>query len=338
MHKILVTGGAGYLGSHTIVDLIQKGFQVVSVDNHLNSYPRAIKAVQKLTGKKITHYDRDLCNEKSVEKIFRDHPDIKGIIHFAALKAVGESVEKPMLYFNNNLKSLLNLIDFAEDSEVETFIFSSSCTVYGEPDTLPVTENSPMKEAESPYGRTKQIGEFILKDSTLANDLTVISLRYFNPAGAHPSAIIGENPKLVALNLVPVITETAMGKREICHVYGDDYPTRDGSCIRDYIHVMDLADAHEKALSYCLNDQNESQYEVFNLGIGQGVSVLEAINAFEKVSGEKLNYTIGPRRSGDIVTIYADASKAKKVLGWSPQYSIEDIMSTAWKWEQNRSK
>jgi UDP-glucose 4-epimerase len=243
-----------------------------------------------------------------------------------------------MLYFNNNLKSLLNLIDFAEDSEVETFIFSSSCTVYGEPDTLPVTENSPMKEAESPYGRTKQIGEFILKDSTLANDLTVISLRYFNPAGAHPSAIIGENPKLVALNLVPVITETAMGKREICHVYGDDYPTRDGSCIRDYIHVMDLADAHEKALSYCLNDQNESQYEVFNLGIGQGVSVLEAINAFEKVSGEKLNYTIGPRRSGDIVTIYADASKAKKVLGWSPQYSIEDIMSTAWKWEQNRSK
>ena len=336
MHKILVTGGAGYIGSHTIVDLIEKGFDVISIDNHINSFPDSLEAIYQLTGKRVTNYDIDLRNETEINNVFLDHPDISGIIHFAALKAVGESVEKPLLYFDNNIKSLLNILQCAQNNNVSSFLFSSSCTVYGQADKLPVTEESEIKEAESPYGRTKQIGEFILKDVASGSNLNIISLRYFNPAGAHPSGKLGEAPKVVALNLVPVITETAQGKREKCYVHGGDYPTRDGSCIRDYIHVVDIADAHEKAITHLLNDKNEKQYEVFNLGIGEGVSVFEAIKAFEKVTGLKLDYEIGPRRPGDIMSSYADPSKAKKVLGWKPRYTIDDIMSTAWKWEQER--
>ncbi|MEE9372126.1 MAG: UDP-glucose 4-epimerase GalE [Saprospiraceae bacterium] len=336
MHKILVTGGAGYIGSHTIVDLIQKGFEVVCIDSHINSFPQSLDAVKDLTGITVNHYNLDLCDLAATEKVFQTHSDIVGIIHFAALKAVGESVDKPLLYFNNNLKSQLNILHCAEKYGVKAFIFSSSCTVYGSAKELPVTEETPMQEAESPYGRTKQVGEYILKDCQHSCDINTISLRYFNPAGAHTSGKMGESPKVVAMNLVPVITETAYGKREMCYVHGDDYNTRDGSCIRDYIHVMDIADAHEKALTYLLNDHNTSKYEVFNLGIGKGVSVLEAIKAFEKTSGMKLKYNIGPRRQGDIVAMYADASKAQTVLKWSPKYDIEDIMSTAWQWEQNK--
>ncbi len=337
MHKILVTGGAGYIGSHTIVDLLEKGFEVVSIDNHINSFPASIDAVQDFTGKKVHHYEVDLCDMNATEKVFQSHSDIVGIIHFAALKAVGESVEQPMLYFNNNIKSQLNVLHCAYKYNVKAFIFSSSCTVYGTAEELPVSETTPIQEAESPYGRTKQIGEKILKDSHQSGNLNIVSLRYFNPAGAHISGKLGESPKVVAMNLVPVITETARGKRQKCFVYGDDYNTRDGSCIRDYVHVMDLADAHEKALSHVLEGKNESKYEIFNLGIGKGVSVLEAIKAFERTSGIKLNYEIGPRRLGDIVAIYADSSKAHKLLNWRPQYNIEDIMSTAWKWEIERT-
>ncbi len=337
MHKILVAGGAGYIGSHTIVDLVDKGFEVVSADNFINSFPESLAGIEKITGKKIKNYAIDLCSEKGVKKVFRENQDIAGIIHFAALKSVEESVQNPMLYFNNNIKALLNLLDYAEDYHAKAFIFSSSCTVYGQADELPVTEHTPMKEAESPYGRTKQIGEYILQDSTLSNNLNIVSLRYFNPAGAHHSALIGEAPKVKAVNLIPVITETAIGKREKCFVHGNDYPTRDGSCIRDYVHVMDLADAHEKALSFVLNDKNKQQYEVFNLGIGAGVTVLEAINAFEKTTRMKLNYEIGPRRAGDILAIYADSHKALIGLEWKPKYTIEDIMTSAWNWEKNRA-
>lgn len=337
MHKILVAGGAGYIGSHTIVDLIEKGFEVVSADNFINSFPESLAGIEKITGKKIKNYPIDLCSEEGVKKVFQENQDIAGIIHFAALKSVEESVQNPMLYFNNNIKALLNLLDYAEDYDVTAFIFSSSCTVYGQADELPATEDTPMKEAESPYGRTKQIGEYILQDSTLSNNLNIVSLRYFNPAGAHHSALIGEAPKVKAVNLIPVIAETAIGKREKVFVHGNDYPTRDGSCIRDYIHVMDLADAHEKALSYVLNDKNEQQYEVFNLGIGEGVTVLEAINAFEKTTRIELNYEIGPRRAGDILAIYADSHKALIGLEWKPKYTIEDIMTSAWNWEKNRA-
>ena len=337
MHKILVTGGAGYIGSHTILDLLEKGYEVVSVDNHINSFPASISAVQDLAGRGFHHYEVNLCDEDATKAVFRKHEDIDGIIHFAALKAVGESVEKPMLYFDNNIKSQLNVLKCAYEYNVKAFVFSSSCTVYGSSKTLPVSESALMQEAESPYGRTKQIGEKILKDSHLSGDLNIISLRYFNPAGAHISGRLGESPKVVAMNLVPVITETAAGKREKCYVHGTDYDTRDGSCIRDYIHVMDLADAHEKALSYVFNDQNKSKYEIFNLGIGEGVSVLEAIKAFERVTGHHLNFELGPRRPGDIEAMYADSSKAKRKLLWSPKYNIDDIMSTAWKWEQERT-
>ena len=336
MRKILVTGGTGYIGSHTIVDLIEKGFEVICADSNINSHPTALEGIRKITGKDVKFYNVDLCNENKTQQIFDENKDIQGIIHFAALKAVGESVEKPMLYFDNNLKSLLNVMNCARKSNVKAFIFSSSCTVYGESKELPVSEKTEMQPAESPYGRTKQIGEYILQDSAKSLELNTISLRYFNPAGAHESGLIGESPKVEAVSLVPVIVETAAGKRDKCFVHGGDYTTRDGSCIRDYIHVMDLADAHEKALTYILEGRNSEKYEIFNLGIGKGVSVLEAINAFEKTTGVPLNYEIGPRRAGDIVAMYADKSKAENILGWQPQYDIEDIMTTAWKWQQNK--
>lgn len=337
-HKVLVTGGCGYIGSHTLVDLINNGFDVVSVDNHHNSDMAVLDAVEKITGIKVPHYPIDLCDLEKTRQIFQDHPNISGIIHFAALKSVGDSVFKPIWYFRNNLNSLLNILDCMQDFGVNNLIFSSSCSVYGNTEALPVTEDTPWQEAECPYARTKQMGEQIIRDFAVPHpEIKSILLRYFNPAGAHESAMIGEASTNKATNLVPVITETAIGKRNNMTVFGNDYDTRDGSCIRDYIHVMDLANAHTKALQYLLAAKNEKNCEVFNLGIGAGVTVLEAIQAFEKVTNSQLNYTMGPRRAGDVVAIYADCSNAMNKLGWQPTRNIEDIMETAWKWEQVRS-
>ncbi len=336
MSKVLVTGGCGYIGSHTLVNLITQGHEVISIDNFMNAYEKALDGIREITGIRVKNYPIDLCDAGELARVFDEHPDIEAVIHFAALKAVGESVERPLLYFRNNINSLINILDQAVKHKVKNIIFSSSCTVYGQATDLPVTETTEMKEAESPYGRTKQIGEYILKDIARLKDINVLSLRYFNPAGAHPSAKIGEAPRVIALNLVPVIMETAAGKRDKCLVFGDDYNTRDGSCVRDYIHVVDLADAHTKAVSYLLAGKNTDKYEVFNLCIGDGITVLEAIRAFEKVSGKKLNYEVGPRRPGDVVAIYSNYEKAQRLLGWEPQYGIEDIMRSAWQWEQVR--
>ncbi len=338
MKKVLVTGGCGYIGSHTIVDLIENGYEVVSIDNLSNSSDDALDGIEKITGKRVKNYKVNLVDRSSTFDVFEEHPDIAGIIHFAALKAVGESVEKPLWYFENNLIGMINILKAMDTFNVPHLIFSSSCSVYGNADSLPVTEDTPLKEAESPYARTKQMCEQIIED-TLHHytQLNAILLRYFNPAGAHESALIGESPVNKANNLVPVITETAIGKRDKMTVFGDDYDTRDGSCVRDYIHVMDLANAHTKALDYLLSEKNESNLEVFNIGIGEGVSVLEAVKAFEKVTGLQLNYEIGPRRAGDVVAIYANKEKTERVLGWEPSRSIEDIMQTAWAWEQKRT-
>jgi UDP-glucose 4-epimerase len=334
MAKILVTGGCGYIGSHTLVDLIENGYDVISVDNNSRSTAAILKGVEKITGKPIKNYKVDLCNFDDTFAIFQENEDIRGIIHFAAYKAVGESVEKPLMYFENNLTSLINLLKCVQEFDTPWFVFSSSCTVYGEPDTPIVTEESPLKPAASPYGATKQMGEQILSEFQNANDTKVILLRYFNPVGAHPSALIGELPIGKPQNLVPAITQTAIGKLPKMMVFGDDYPTRDGSCVRDFIHVSDIAHAHTLSIKYLEEGKNKNNLEIFNLGTGNGVTVLEAIKSFEKVSGVKLNYEIGPRRPGDIVAIYANNDKAKKVLGWEPKRTLDEMMSTAWKWEQ----
>ncbi len=339
MKKVLVTGGCGYIGSHTIVDLINNGFKPISADNHYNSDPSVLEGIEAITGKKIKNYAVDLCNLEDTRQIFEENPDIVGIIHFAALKAVGESVEKPLLYYHNNLASLVNILKCVEEFNIKNLIFSSSCSVYGNAKELPVTEKTPLQIAESPYARTKQIGEDMIRDFTLVHPLTnAIALRYFNPAGAHESSIIGESPINIASNLVPVITETAIGKRPETVVFGDDYDTRDGSCIRDFVHVMDLANAHTKALEHLIQGKNTDNYLLYNLGTGEGVSVLEAIHAFEKATNKTFKYRIGPRRPGDVVAVYANNDKVKKELGWIPQYSIEDIMRTAWAWEKKRSQ
>ncbi|MCC7400807.1 MAG: UDP-glucose 4-epimerase GalE [Chitinophagaceae bacterium] len=334
MAKILVTGGCGYIGSHTLVDLADNGFDVISVDNNSRSDSRTLTGVEKITGKKIKNYKVDLCNFDDLFAIFHENSDITGIIHFAAYKSVGESVNNPLLYFENNLVSLINLLKCVKEFKTPHFVFSSSCTVYGNPDHIPVTESTPVKAAESPYGYTKQMGEQILNEFSKSSGTQCILLRYFNPAGAHQSCLIGETPLGKPENLVPVITQTAIGKISKMSVYGDDYPTRDGSCVRDYIHVCDIAHAHTLALQYLEKGKNNSFCEIFNLGTGNGVTVLEAIKTFEKVSGTKLNYSIGPRRPGDVIAIYANNDHAKKVLGWDPQYSLEEMMTTAWKWEQ----
>lgn len=334
MAKILVTGGCGYIGTHTIVDLIENGFEVVSIDNLSRSDIRALKAVETLTGKSIKNYQVDLCNFDDTYAVFQEHTDITGIIHFAAYKAVGESCEKPLLYYENNLNSLVNLLKCADEFGIPHIVFSSSCTVYGNPDSTPVTEDFPIKQAESPYGATKQMGEVIVRDFTKSTAASAILLRYFNPVGAHPSATIGELPIGRPMNLVPAITQTAIGKLPQMTVHGTDYPTRDGSCIRDYIHVCDIASAHTLALQYLLGNKNTADCEVFNLGTGNGISVLEAIHTFEKVSGVKLNYTTGPRRSGDVVATYANNTAAIEKLGWKIKYNLEDMMRTAWAWEQ----
>lgn len=334
MAKILVTGGCGYIGSHTLVDLIENGYDVISVDNNSRSTSAILKGVEKITGKSIKNYKVDLCNFDDTFAIFEENHDIKGIIHFAAFKAVGESVAKPLMYFENNLTSLINLLKCVQEFKTPWFVFSSSCTVYGEPDTPIVTEESPLKPAASPYGATKQMGEQILTAFEKANPVKIILLRYFNPVGAHPSALIGELPIGKPQNLVPAITQTAIGKLPKMTVFGDDYPTRDGSNVRDYIHVSDIAHAHTLAIKYLEEGRNTNNLEVFNLGTGNGVTVLEAIHSFEKVSGVKLNYEIGPRRPGDIIAIYANNDKAKSVLGWRPERPLDEMMSTAWKWEQ----
>lgn len=334
MGKILVTGGCGYIGSHTLVDLIEHGYDVISVDNNSRSNPVILKGVEQITGKKIKTYKVDLCNFDDTFAIFQENEDISGVIHFAAYKAVGESVENPLLYFENNLTSLINLLKCVQEFHTPHFVFSSSCTVYGNPDEVPVTENTPLKTAESPYGYTKQMSEQIISEFAKSSDTQCILLRYFNPAGAHPSSIIGEMPLGRPQNLVPAITQTAIGRLTKMTVHGSDYDTRDGSCIRDYIHVCDLANAHTLSLQYLEELKNSSQCEVFNLGSGNGISVLEAIKAFEKVSDVKLNYEIGPRRPGDVIATYANNNLAKQALGWNPIFSLEDIMATAWKWEQ----
>jgi len=334
MAKILVTGGCGYIGSHTLVDLIQNGYTVISADNNSRSNPGILNGVEQITGKTVKNYKVDLCNFDDTFAIFQENPDIAGIIHFAAYKAVGESVEKPLMYFENNITSLINLLKCVQEFHVPHFVFSSSCTVYGTPDDIPVTELTIPKPAESPYGYTKQMGEQIINEFAKSSGTRCILLRYFNPVGAHPSAKIGELPIGRPQNLVPAITQTAIGKLPSMTVHGSDYPTRDGSCIRDYIHVSDIGHAHTLALQYLEQGKNKRLCDVFNLGTGNGVSVLEAIHTFEKVSGVKLNYTIGPPRSGDVVAIYANNDLARNELGWNPEYTLEDMLSTAWEWEQ----
>lgn len=333
MKKILVTGGLGYIGSHTVVALQEKGFEVIIVDDLSNAEVSVLGQIEKITGVLPEFEKIDLRDKSKVSEFFLRHK-VEGVIHFAASKAVGESVENPLLYYENNLHSLIYLLQQCTLHKVQNFIFSSSCTVYGEPDELPITENAPIKRAASPYGNTKQISEEILIDCCHAYDLKAISLRYFNPIGAHESVEIGELPKGVPQNLVPFITQTAVGLREKLSVYGGDYPTQDGSCIRDYIHVVDLAIAHVKALDRLLQGSNTRNYEVFNLGTGKGSSVLELIHTFEKITGTPLPYSIVDRRPGDVISVYADTTKAAQVLGWRTERTLEEALRSAWNWEQ----
>lgn len=332
--KILVTGGCGYIGGHTIVDLVNNGFDVLSVDDLSRGSLRMLAGVETILGKEIKNYKVDLTNLDDTQAIFIENPDIVGVIHFAAFKSVNESVQEPLKYYRNNINSLVNILQCAKDYDVPNIVFSSSCSVYGNAEKLPVDELTPLATAESPYAFTKQIGEVICHDFVKQNpDFNISLLRYFNPVGAHPSVVIGELQEKPE-NLVPVITQTAIGKRADMTVFGSDYNTRDGSCVRDYIHVMDIANAHTKALQYLIANKNKEACEVFNLGSGNGVTVLELINSFEAVSGRKLNYNMGERRTGDVIAVYADNSKACNLLGWKIQYELSQMMDTAWRWEQ----
>jgi UDP-glucose 4-epimerase len=331
--KILVTGGLGFIGSHTVVELQNKGFDVIAIDNLSNSSIGVLDGIERITGKKPLFENIDLRDKSAVQNFFSKYPDISGVIHFAASKAVGESVENPLLYYENNINSLVYLLQELQKKPEVSFIFSSSCTVYGQAESMPITENAPIQVAMSPYGNTKQIGEEIITDIAKVTNINSILLRYFNPIGAHPSVEIGELPLGVPQNLVPFITQTAIGLREKLSVFGSDYPTSDGTAIRDYIHVVDLAKAHVIALQRLLNKQNITKVEIFNLGTGTGSSVLEVITAFEKVSQKKLNYQIVGRREGDVIEAYANTDKANNVLGWKAELSLEDALSSAWKWE-----
>jgi len=332
--KVLVTGGLGFIGSHTVVELQNKGFEVVIIDNLSNSSEAVLKGIVAITGKKPLFEKFDLREKSSVQAFFKKHNDVSGVIHFAASKAVGESVKNPLLYYENNIASLIYLLQELQQKAAAHFIFSSSCTVYGQADVMPIDENAPIKPAMSPYGNTKQIGEEIITDVVKVSTINAILLRYFNPIGSHPSAEIGELPIGVPQNLVPFITQTGIGLRKELMVYGNDYPTVDGTCIRDYIHVVDLAKAHVVALERLLENKNEDKVEIFNLGTGIGSSVLEVISSFEKVSGKPFPYKIVDRREGDVTMAYASTDKANTILGWKTVSSLDEAMESAWKWEQ----
>lgn len=334
MRKILVTGGTGYIGSHTVVELHNAGFTPIIIDNLSNSSIKILDQIEKIIGVKPAFHQFDLCDEAKVLEFVKSNPDIEGIIHFAASKAVGESVAKPLKYYHNNFFSLINLLNAYQGKPIN-FVFSSSCTVYGEPDVLPVSESAPVKKATSPYGNTKQVAEEILEETARANsNYNMIALRYFNPVGAHASALIGELPIGVPQNLLPFITQTAIGKREQLTVFGGDYDTPDGSCVRDYIHVVDLAKAHVAAIKLLQAGNPNGNYDVFNVGTGIGYTVLEAIKAFEKTSGKPLNYVVGPRREGDIIKVWGDVTKSTQELGWKAELGIEEMMASAWAWEK----
>lgn len=336
-NKILVTGGAGYIGSHTIVELVsQWPGEIISVDNFSNSSPDVFDRIEKITKKKIRNYNLNLCDIKSLEFIFNSEPEIKGVIHFAAYKSVPESVTDPDMYYFNNINSLINVLQMCSKHGVENFIFSSSCSVYGDSNLSPVTENTPLGYAKSPYAYTKQIGERIISDHVYSDPrMRAISLRYFNPVGAHMSGLIGEDPVVDPSGLVPIITRTATGRLPFMYINGLDYDTRDGSCIRDYVHVSDISDAHISALNRTFSGLMRSRHEIVNLGTGSGVSVLEAISAFESISGLKINYKIGPRRNGDVGAIWSDTTLSKELLGWEARRTLLDMMSSSWLWEKN---
>ena len=333
LKTILVTGGAGYIGSHTVVQLLNAGFEVVIADDLSNSRLEVIDSIKQITGKELTFIKADLCNDDEVSAIFREN-SIDAVIHFAAKKLVGESVEKPLMYYKVNLISLMNVIDNCIKSDVRNFVFSSSCSVYGQPENLPVSEDAPLQTAESPYGNTKKIAEDILKDTSKVTPLNVISLRYFNPVGAHDSALIGEYPLNAPSNLMPVITQVAAGKRDSLKVFGSDYNTIDGTCVRDYIHVVDLAEAHIAAMQHLENNADARSFDVFNVGTGEGMSVLQIIKTFENVNGLKLNYELTERRSGDVEQVYGDTKKANDILKWSASHTLEEMISSAWNWEK----
>jgi UDP-glucose 4-epimerase len=333
--KVLVTGGIGFIGSHTIVELQHAGHEVVAIDNLENSNEQVIKNIETITGKSIHFFKGDIRDKRALEHLFLSHRDINAVIHFAAYKAVGESVQKPLAYYENNIGGTINLIEAMQAHKVNMLVFSSSCTVYGDvgENELPITENSPVVKANSPYGNTKKICEEMLQDVARVSPTKIVSLRYFNPIGAHDSALIGELPTGVPNNLVPYITQTAIGKRSSLTVHGNDYPTRDGSCIRDYIHVVDLAKAHVKAIDFL--NTTAPGFSVFNIGTGNGNTVLEVVKTFEKISGRSLNYTIGPRRTGDVVQIFANCDRAHKELNWKAERSLENALETAWNWEKH---
>jgi UDP-glucose 4-epimerase len=332
--KVLVTGGLGFIGSHTVVELQSEGFDVVIIDNLSNSSEDVLKGIVAITGKTPIFEKMDLRDKAAVVDFFARHSDMVGVIHFAASKAVGESVENPLLYYENNINTLVYILQQLQEKPEANFIFSSSCTVYGQADEMPITENASVQPAASPYGNTKQIGEEIIAETCKVSNINAILLRYFNPIGAHPSAEIGELPIGVPQNLVPFITQTGVGLRQQLSVYGNDYPTPDGTCIRDYIHVVDLAKAHVVALQRLIHKQNVDKVETFNVGTGTGSSVLEVIQTFEKVSGQKLPYQIVGRREGDITSAYANTDKANNILGWTAKSTLEDGLASAWKWEQ----
>ncbi len=334
MAKILVSGGAGYIGSHTIVDLIQNGFEVVSVDNLSRGNESVFAGIEKITGVRVKNYVTDLCDIEATRRVFESEKDIVGMIHFAAYKMVNESVDHPTLYYRNNIDSLLNVLDCLQDFDIQNFVFSSSCSVYGNAPQLPVNEDTPMRLPESPYAATKQMGEQIIQDFSQKSHTRSMMLRYFNPVGAHPSALIGELPYTKPSNLIPSITQTAAAWLPKMYVWGTDYATRDGSCVRDYIHVMDIAHAHTLALRHLQNQSITPSVEILNVGSGTGVTVLEAIAAFERVSAQKLSFELGPRRPGDVEAIFSDPHRIQQRLGWTPQYSLDEMLDTAWRWQQ----
>ncbi|MBO3699722.1 UDP-glucose 4-epimerase GalE [Roseivirga sp. E12] len=337
MKNILVTGGAGYIGSHVIVRLHEEGYNAIILDDFSNSNKSVLKGLHKITGKDFRVYEGDILDISLFEKIFHEN-QIEGVIHFAAKKAVGESVDNPLLYYKNNVTGLITLLESMTENKIKNLVFSSSCTVYGQPDSLPVTEDSPIRPANSPYGNTKQIGEEMIEDTVKSGAfLRSIALRYFNPIGAHPSGEIGELPLGIPNNLVPFITQTAAGLRDSLTVFGQDYNTQDGTCIRDYIHVMDLADAHVQCLKYLENINNPNHFDFMNIGTGTGSTVLDAISSFENQSGKKLNYQLGPRRPGDVEKIYAQVDKSVELLNWRTQFTLDDAMRDAWNWQKKLS-